>query len=202
MHAENSNPVHSMHTAEMVVCHPMGHISANATYCIVQIACVFECSVVCGSHMLWWRRQPVEVRWGWRRVEGAWWRRLVWNESFHPLGNRAWQERSSLYCLKNQRDWAGDWQITYYLLNHERFCLVMERFPLKPNKARQIRGRRTSLISFVLIKSPCNHFLTRFILHLHPKHSQKHQGKWCKHKWSYCVSCIDMQSMHWYAIHV
>lgn len=64
MHAENSNPVHSMHTAEMVVCHPMGHISANATYCIVQIACVFECSVVCGSHMLWWRRQPVEVRWG------------------------------------------------------------------------------------------------------------------------------------------
>ncbi len=103
---------------------------------------------------------------------------------------------------ENQRDWAGDWQITYYLLNHERFCLVMERFLLKPNKARRIRGSRTSLISFVLIKSPCNHFLTRFILHLHPKHSQKHQGKWCKHKWSYCVSCIDMQSLHWYAIHV
>lgn len=109
-------PILCMRTAETVICHPMGHTRASVT-------CMFECGVVCGSHMLWWRRLPVEVRWGWRRVEGAWWRRLVWNESFHPLGNRAWQERSSLHCLKTREiELETDRSLIIFLIMNVSVC--------------------------------------------------------------------------------
>lgn len=175
------------------------HTNASVTYYIVQIACRFEWV----SHAVVENaagRGPLglmEGRGGMTETIGLEW---VFPSTGDP--GMAGTFFSELSENQSQRQWAGDWHITYFLCNHESSCLFMSRFPLKSNK------NISDLIrSDVKERTRSSHFLTVSILRRHQKfivstiiNRSTNANDWI---WIFqCVSCIDMQLMHWYAIHV